>query len=329
MRALLIVNPNATSTTPAARDLLAHALESRMQLTVAHTMHRGHAAELAAWAAGNEMDLVVVHGGDGTINEAINGFLPAPGAPVGARSAPRIGVLPGGSANVFARSLGIEGDPVLATNQLIDLLAVDARRRIGLGYAQCTPTPGGDTIDHSRWFAFNAGLGLDAIVCATIDANRGEGRAATPGRYLRTTIREFFRSKGKLPTLTVELPDAEPVEQVSYAFVSNASPWTYLNTRPICTNPSTSYDSGLGVFAMRSTNVLSTLRVAGQLLRTGAQPKSRILFRTDDVPSVRIRSSEPIAFQLDGDYAGEQNEVRFTSMPNVLDVVAPAIQTSR
>jgi diacylglycerol kinase family enzyme len=75
--------------------------------------------------------------------------------------------------------------------------------------------------------------------------------------------------------------------------------------------------------------VLSTLRVAGQLLRTGAQPKSRILFRTDDVPSVRIRSSEPIAFQLDGDYAGEQNEVRFTSMPNVLDVVAPAIQTSR
>ena len=44
MRAVLIVNPNATSTTPAGRDLLAHALESRVKLTVAHTDHRGHAA---------------------------------------------------------------------------------------------------------------------------------------------------------------------------------------------------------------------------------------------------------------------------------------------
>ena len=43
MRAVLIVNPNATSTTPAGRDLLAHALESRVKLTVAHTDHRGHA----------------------------------------------------------------------------------------------------------------------------------------------------------------------------------------------------------------------------------------------------------------------------------------------
>ena len=45
MRAVLIVNPNATSTTAAGRDLLAHALESRVQLTVAHTDHRGHAIE--------------------------------------------------------------------------------------------------------------------------------------------------------------------------------------------------------------------------------------------------------------------------------------------
>ncbi|MBF6216471.1 acylglycerol kinase family protein, partial [Nocardia puris] len=78
MRTLLIVNPNATATTPATRDLLAHALESRTQLTVAHTPHRGHAAELAQWAATSEMDLIVVHGGDGTVNETINGFLPLP-----------------------------------------------------------------------------------------------------------------------------------------------------------------------------------------------------------------------------------------------------------
>ncbi|OYV24142.1 MAG: diacylglycerol kinase, partial [Mycobacterium sp. 20-66-4] len=68
MRAVLIVNPTATSTTPAGRDLLAHALKSRLELTVEHTNHRGHGYELGQAAAANGMDLVVVHGGDGTVS---------------------------------------------------------------------------------------------------------------------------------------------------------------------------------------------------------------------------------------------------------------------
>ncbi|WP_068278083.1 diacylglycerol/lipid kinase family protein [Aldersonia kunmingensis] len=350
MRALLIVNPNATSTTQAARDLVAHALESRMQLTVAHTMRRGHAAELAGWAATNGMDLIVVHGGDGTINEAINGFLPRPDDPGGyvrPDGLPRLAVLPGGSANVFARSLGIAPDPVEATNQLIDLIGKGTRRRIGLGFAAGTapdetaespsagePTEDGPDPDSpaalgtARWFGFNAGLGLDARVCAAVDDSRGRGRTATPTRYVRTTLREFFRNKRNEPTLTVEVPGTDPVGDVHYAFVSNSSPWTFMDAKPVSTNPGTNFDTGLGVFAMRSTGVLATLRVASQLLREGAQPKSRILFRVDDVPCVTIRSSEPIAFQLDGDYVGVRNEVRFTSIPNALEVVVPARSTS-
>ena len=46
MRAVLIVNPTATSTTTAGRDLLAHALKSRLELTVEHTRHRGHGGEI-------------------------------------------------------------------------------------------------------------------------------------------------------------------------------------------------------------------------------------------------------------------------------------------
>jgi diacylglycerol kinase family enzyme len=340
VRALLIVNPNATSTTQAARDLLAHALESRMQLTVAHTMHRGHAAQLAGWAAANGMDMIVVHGGDGTINEAINGFLPRPDDSAGylrPDGLPRLAVLPGGSANVFARSLGIAADPVDATNQLIDLIGNGTRRRIGLGFAAGTAADVDETVEShgdepdspaafgaARWFGFNAGLGLDARVCAAVDASRGSGRAATPLRYLRTTVREFFRNKRSEPTLTVEVPGIDPVGDVHYAFVSNSSPWTFMDAKPICTNPDTGFDTGLGVFAMRSTRVPATLRVASQLLREGAQPKSHILFRVDDVPCVTVRSSEPIAFQLDGDYVGRRNEVRFTSIPNALDVVCPA-----
>ncbi|WP_304439118.1 diacylglycerol kinase family protein, partial [Mycobacterium sp. NAZ190054] len=73
MRAVLIVNPNATSTTPAGRDLLAHALESRVSLTVIHTDHRGHAVEIGQQAARDGVDVLIVHGGDGTVNEVVNG----------------------------------------------------------------------------------------------------------------------------------------------------------------------------------------------------------------------------------------------------------------
>jgi len=104
VRAVLIVNPNATSTTPAGRDLLAHALESRVKLTVAHTDHRGHAVEIARDAAREGVDVVIVHGGDGTVNEVVNGILGQTGA---TGPAPVVGVVPGGSANVFARALGI------------------------------------------------------------------------------------------------------------------------------------------------------------------------------------------------------------------------------
>ncbi|WP_330249967.1 diacylglycerol kinase family protein [Nocardia sp. NBC_00565] len=311
MRTLLIVNPNATSTTPATRDLLAHALESRTQLTVAHTQHRGHAAELAQWASTNEMDLIVVHGGDGTVNETVNGFLPLPQVNDGQAWLPRLGVIPGGSANVFARALGISPDPVTATNQLIDLLTLDRDRKIGLGLAD------------DRWFGFSAGVGLDADVCEAIDNSRADGHAATPGRYVRTTVRQFFKVKGKEPSVRIQIPGHEPVGEVHYAFVTNTSPWTYLNSTPVHTNPGTAFETGLGVFAVRSMSVVSTLLLARQLLAANGNPKSRNLFREDDVPSVRIESAEPIGLQIDGDFIGKRNMVDFTAVPNVLDVVAP------
>ncbi|MGN2636244.1 diacylglycerol/lipid kinase family protein [Nocardia takedensis] len=311
MRTLLIVNPNATSTTAATRDLLAHALESRTQLTVAHTQHRGHAAELAQWASTNEMDLIVVHGGDGTVNETINGFLPLPELNDGGAWLPRLGVIPGGSANVFARALGISPDPVTATNQLIDLLTLERDRRIGLGLAD------------DRWFTFSAGVGLDADVCEAIDASRADGHAATPARYIRTSVRQFFRAKGKEPTVRIEIPGFDPIEEVHYAFITNASPWTYLNSTPVHTNPGTTFETGLGVFAMRSMAILPTLLLTRQLLSPQGNPKARNLFREDDVPSVRVTTAEPIGLQIDGDFIGKRNVVDFTSVPDVLAVVAP------
>ena len=151
MRAVLIVNPTATSTTTAGRDLLAHALKSRLELTVEHTAHRGHAGEIARAAVKDGVDLVVVHGGDGTVSNVVNGLLGPPGElPNG--HVPALAIVPGGSANVTARSLGIPPGPVDATNQLIWLLdrygQQKAWRRIGL--IDCGEQLGGAQRRHGR-----------------------------------------------------------------------------------------------------------------------------------------------------------------------------------
>ena len=318
MRAVLIVNPNATSTTAATRDLLAHALESRVKLTIAHTDSRGHAIDIAREAAREGIDLLIVHGGDGTVNEVVNGVLGECGR-IPDPDAPAIGVVPGGSANVFARALGISPDPIEATNQLIDLLGEHGRtkswRRIGL--MDCG----------ERWGVFTAGLGVDGDVVAAVEAQRDRGRKVTASRYILVAVREVLANARKEPTLTLYLPDRDPVPGVHFAFVSNSSPWTYANNRPVWTNPNTTFETGLGVFATTSTNVFSNLRLVRQMLSQKARIRAKHLIRDDDVAWVKVTADTPVACQIDGDYVGLRESMTFRAVPDALGVVAPAPQT--
>src|SRR5919199_2237058 len=98
MRALVVVNPAATATTPKTRDVLLRALGSELKVDLAENAHRGHAHDLAAHAREDGVDLVVALGGDGTVNEVVNGLLSSgPGPEV-----PTLAVVPGGSTNVFS-----------------------------------------------------------------------------------------------------------------------------------------------------------------------------------------------------------------------------------
>lgn len=316
MRAVLIVNPNATSTTPAGRDLLAHALESRVALAVAHTDHRGHAVEIAEQAKSDGVEVIIVHGGDGTVNEVVNGLLGKPGdGRPDPGTVPAVAVVPGGSANVFARALGISADPTEATNQLIDLLgahrAGELWRRIGL--MNCT----------ERWGVFTAGMGVDGDVVAAVEAQRAKGRTVTASRYIRIGFREMLTNARSEPALTVHLPGREPVPGVHFAFVSNSSPWTYANNRPVWTNPGTTFETGLGVFAVNSMNVAANLLLVRRMLSKKANIKARHLLREDDLDWVRISAARPVSCQVDGDFLGLREEMTFTAVPAALAVVAP------
>jgi diacylglycerol kinase family enzyme len=321
MRAVLIVNPTATSTTPAARDLLAHALKSRLQLTVEHTTHRGHGNELAQAAVADEVDLVVVHGGDGTVSAVVNGMLGRPGsAPPG--HVPAVAVLPGGSANVLARSLGISTDPVAATNQLIQLIddyrRHQAWRRIGL--IDCG----------ERWAVLNAGMGVDAEVVAGVEAQRDKGVKVNALRYWRVAVPATVAFSRREPKLTLELPGRDPVPGVHFVWVSNTNPWTYSNSRPLRPNPGCSFESGLGIFALTSMKVFPTLRLVGQILSKRGNPRAKQLVRDDDVACARVTcTGTPIASQLDGDYLGVRETMTFRAVPNLLPVVAPPVKNRR
>lgn len=316
MRAVLIVNPNATSTTPAGRDLLAHALESRVDLVVTHTEFGGHAVEIAEAAHRDGVDVIIVHGGDGTVNEVVNGLLGPPGGTRPAPdSLPAVAVVPGGAANVFARALGISPDPIVATNQLIDLLS---ERRQGMPWRRIGLMDCGE-----RWAVFTAGMGVDGDVVAAVEAQRAKGRTVTAARYIRIAVREMIGNAGREPQLTLHLPGREPVDGVHFAFVSNASPWTYANARPIFTNPDTTFEGGLGLFAIRSMNVLANLRVVRQMWSKNPKLAAKHLVRDDDVAWVRITAAEPIACQVDGDFLGMRTDMTFTSAPDALRVVAP------
>jgi diacylglycerol kinase family enzyme len=318
VRAVLIVNPNATSTTPAGRDLLAHALESRVQLSVQHTDHRGHAIEIARRAADDGVDVVIVHGGDGTVNEVVNGLLGRPGAlPPG--QVPAVAVVPGGSANVFARSLGIPHDPVDATNMLIDLLGEyrQTRRWRRIGLMDCG----------ERWGVFTAGMGVDGEVVAAVEARRRKHKGVTATRYIRAAVPTVLRSARRAPTLTLELPGRDPITGVHFVFVSNSSPWTYANSRPVWTNPDCRFETGLGVFGTTSMNVWRNLLLIRRMISRKGHIKAKHLIRDDDVAWVRVTSDTPIATQIDGEFTGLRELMSFRAVPAALDVAAPPAKT--
>ncbi|MEB3022639.1 diacylglycerol/lipid kinase family protein [[Mycobacterium] crassicus] len=318
MRAVLIVNPNATSTTAAGRDLLAHALKSRLDLTVVHTDYRGHAIEIGQAAARDGIDLVIAHGGDGTVHGVVNGLLGAPGSPP-PKHLPAVAVVPGGSANVFARSLGIAPDPIAATNQLIELLngpgGQPSWRRIGL--IDCG----------ERWSVLNAGMGVDGEVVAAVEAEREKGHTVTALRYVRAAVPAVLATTRREPTLTLQLGDDEQLTGVHFVFVSNCSPWTYADQRCVWTNPDTTFESGMGVFATTSMKVLPTLRLVRQMLSKRPKLRAKQLIRDDDVAMLRVDAGDtPIATQIDGEYLGLRSTMTFRAVPDALSVVAPSAQ---
>jgi len=319
MRALVVVNPAATSTTPKMRDVLVGALASELKLDVVETEHRGHARELGAQAAAEGVDLVVAVGGDGTVNEVVNGLLEHGPSP----HLPTLAVVPGGSTNVFSRALDRSRDPVEATAEILASVRAGRTRLVSLGTAQARGSDGADDWSAPRWFVFAAGLGFDAEVIARVEAQRAEGRRSTGALYVREATTAFLLGRERRrPAMTLQLPGEPPVDDLFLCLVSNVSPWTYLGARPVNPSPEASFDAGLDVFAMGGMGPLRMLRTLRQTLARTPDPRGRGVHRRHDLEEVALTASRPQGWQLDGDHMGTATGLRVRHVPAALRVVA-------
>ncbi|GGS85024.1 diacylglycerol/lipid kinase family protein [Streptomyces griseoviridis] len=321
MRALLVVNPAATTTSARTRDVLIHALASEMKLEAMTTEYRGHARDLGRQAAqSKDIELVVALGGDGTVNEVVNGLLHAGPDP---DRLPRLAVVPGGSTNVFARALGLPNHAVEATGALLDALREGSERTVGLGLTSGTPGTEDEAVP-SRWFTFNAGLGFDAGVVGRVEQHRERGRKSTHALYVRQVLRQFFgEAHRRNGTITLERPDADPVTGLVLSIVSNTSPWTFLGNHPMYASPKASFDKGLDVLGLSRMTTGAVARYGTQLLTSSPErgPRGRHAVSLHDMSEFTLHSKVPLPLQMDGDHLGLRTSVTFTGVRRALRVI--------
>ena len=284
-------------------DLVVRSLAGLVELDVERTQYRGHARELAAAA---RRELVIVLGGDGSVNEVVNGVMSR------ADGKPLVAVIPGGGANVLARALGLPVDAAAAIRRVREVIAAGRYRTIGLGLA-------GD-----RYFTFSAGLGMDAEVVGEVDRLRGEGRRESASLFMRTLVRLYYRGTDRRqPALTLERDGEPPVGDLFMTIITNRSPWTYFRSRALLPVPRPDFRSGLDLLALRSLRPTNIVSAVGQMLYVRSRPpRGRQILSVLGSESLTLRSARPIAFQADGEYLGETEAVKFQFVPHALRVAA-------
>jgi len=298
------VNLSASAVTARARVVIQKALTADHEVTVAETSRRGHASRLAQGAATTGTDVVVVLGGDGTLNEAANGL---------AGTGCALAILPGGSTNVFARTIGMPNDPVEATGELLSALARGSLRRVGLGSV------------NGRYFLFHVGVGFDAAVVAQVERRAGLKRYASHPLFVYaafdTWFRHFDRSRARF---AVRHADGSVIDDGMFAIFLNTNPYTFFGNRPLDVAPDATLDRALVAMTIRTMAFGTMLALAASALGSGRLLRShrKVDYRTD-ASEVWVSGYGAFPYQVDGDYLGEAEQLHLRHEPDVLTLVLP------
>jgi len=294
-RPLIVVNP-AAGGGRAAR--VAAALgELPGMLIVAESRER--LRELAAGASAVGHDRLVVIGGDGTVQDVVNGMLGA------GRRVP-LGIVPAGTGNDLARSLRLPRDPAAALRVALgnDLATVD------VGHARGTTG--------ERWFVSAAGVGFDAQVAAALAARPRAAWLSSLG-YLLTTLIELRRFRNVPLALRLGTPDGEVRVEQTCLFAAVANGPYYGGGMRIC--PAARLGDGLlDVCLVGDIGRLEALREIPGIYRGAHVRNPKVSFFT--ISSLEIEGSAPV--HLDGEPFGRL-PVRFEAVPAALQIASARV----
>ena len=306
MRALLLYNPNATTTNSRVTDTIAAALSAELKLDVEATKRRDHASFLAAGAVHEGYEVVLALGGDGTVNEVMQGL---------AGTDVRLGIIPGGSTNVWARSLGLPNDAVEATSVILSKLRNREERQVNLGTA------------NGRYFGVNAGFGYDAEVVRSVERRYRLKRAVRQASFVYSGVLAYQGGAGgqhRWPKTRIRLTvDGEPVaDTFRSAVCCNTNPYTYFQKWPAQMCPEASLDAALDLTALTRINVASLSRLVRVALSSADVAQLRTTRVWHDRDEYVLTSATPLALQVDGDFVGETTRLELRSVPRALTLVA-------
>lgn len=304
MRILLIVNSFASSVNPRNTVYVHQHLARHHDVQVVETNERGHATRFAKDAAARGLDAVFAFGGDGTLNEVATGL---------AGSDTALAMLPGGSTNVFVRSLGMSNDPMVALTQLIGAIDRDEIERVSLGQA------------NGRYFTFHAGIGYDAAVVEQVERRASLKRLVGQPLFAWSALRQWFMLYDrKYPHFTLDV-DGRKIPNGYFTVVLNTNPYTYVGKYPINLSAAAALEKKLVVVTFRKMTSLLMLRTLYRALRHDGVASASGIDIATDVDKVTIEFPAPFPYQLDGDYLGDTTSLEIRHCPEVLKLVRPRL----
>lgn len=291
MRSLVLLNPGAGGAT--ARAALRTSLPTLPEAEVTETQGGWELRALARGAADRGFERVVAAGGDGTIHEVVNGLAEASHPAV-------LGVIPLGTANDFARSLGLPEEVEAAVRVLVE----GRSRRIDLGEVR------------GRRFARFVNVAVGGFGGLVGEgANTQRKRALGPLEYLRSAAERLPELKAYRVRMK---SDGERLElDVYHAVVANGS----RSGGNVPVAPEAELDDGLlDVVLIPALRAPELLTLAPRLLKGRHLEDGRVVFRRTD--RLTLRSEPPMRFSVDGEPVGE-SPVAFRVLPGALEVTVP------
>ncbi len=295
MRALLVVNPRPPRRLPGPATCSPSALASEVRLEVVETKRRGHATEIARSAVGRRRRR---RGRASAATARSTRSSTACSPTARAERTPPLAVVPGGSANVFARALGLPSNAVDATSVLLEALRrASARAAIGLGRAD------------DQWFTFCAGIGLDAAVVRRVDARRARGARATPALFVRQGFAALLPGPAAAArAAAAHAPAPRSRSRSGLALVCNTRPVDLPRRAPRCTPArDASFDTGLDLFGLRRLRTFTDAAPpAPDPVGPGARRTGARWLTGARRGGAGLTADRPVPFQVDGDDLGDR-----------------------